>query len=136
MEKCEKCGKNSIYIASDRINAWCRFGCGSYFYDNETKSLIYLAKDIGQYPVTQSGKIRKLTIHSQGNTTITEEERLVEIENKIKTILKNNNEIIDLDIKISNWFYNMTKEQRRKIYFQCNQTPPSTPSNFEQEVEQ
>lgn len=80
MLKCEKCGKNKVYVTSDLVNAWCQNGCG--FYTHMDGVLIYIGQDESlRYCVKQDGHIKSRKVRKEGNTEFIEEERLVEIEN-------------------------------------------------------
>ncbi len=116
MLKCEVCNKNRIYVCSDGMNAWCQKGCGNYFH--EDGGLIFLGKIGCDYPIRDDGTVIKVTRIENGNKTTIEEERLVEIEEKINKIMGKKRKERKLKDDCDGWFYKLNQEERLKIYLQ------------------
>ena len=117
MLTCQICKKNRVYVCSDKKNAWCQSGCGNYAHFDGI--LFFLGKDVGQYPVREDGSIKKVKWKHEGNITITEEERLIDIENKFKELVSKKKEFDENYWSASNWWNDLSKEGKITI-FQSN----------------
>ena len=134
MLNCEICKKRKVYVCSDNMNAWCQNGCGNYFH--EEGILIYIGKFNCDYLVREDGSIRNVKRIEKGNKVIIEEERLVKIEEKIKSILQNKKEKIELENDCFGWFHNLSKEEKLEFYLKNKSNNDTSQDKLKEENKQ
>jgi hypothetical protein len=114
--KCPNCKKSSgFYICSDSRNAWCRY-CDSY-YAHFDGILLYLGNDERlRNCVREDLSIVKVTRKVLDNKTIIEEERLFELENKFKELIKDKVHGEKLLDESTNRWHSLSKTEKVNLF--------------------